>query len=343
MKHFLIFLLAASGWVGAQNVVYETSFEEFSEGAGEWLNQPKWVGSCTNSVGIDDNIVSGLGKTAFLGFSKPLKKKVAVLRQTPISPQLERIDTISFQTLMGVQDSTNQRRDIFAFSVYNRQGKPLAGVRFDNRETSYGIWRFDGTEMTPTGTSFFRGQLYDLRFTISFADNTWSALFDGLPLFTDQPFHTNGEMLDFIGVAAEWIVTGDTPNDYGDNWLLVGDWKVSTSSPLKDELVLDPATLIAQLKVAELLTHDDDEDSKLPNGVELEVPKLRWQARASGQYFIEISNGLGPTNTWHVASASGWVLAGHRFELQLTIPEGSRRFYRVRRSPTLNLEEMALP
>lgn len=350
MKHLILILLATTLGAYAQNLVYETDFEEFASGQGAWLESGKWIGNDANCVGIDDDLISGLGKTAYLGFHSPQNLKTVILRQTPIDLQAEGIDSISFRTLMGVQDSTNLKRDIFAFSIYNQAGKPLASIRFDNRDTSYGIWRFDGANLATTGTTFLRGQVYDLRFTISYANNTWSALFDGLPLFTDQPFNTTGEAMNFLGVAGEWIVTGGAPNQHGDNWLLVGDWQITTSSPLKDELTFASITA-SKDEEASFATTQEVTLVSSPSSLVLtssvmvasntqprKIPKLRWQARASGRYFIETVTDLG--GEWSTAGDSGWVLAGHRFELNLVAPDEGNRFYRVRRS---SLEALPQP
>jgi len=325
-----ILLLLTLGAIStqAQNLVYATDFEEFDVGVGEWLNQDHWLGNDSACVGIDDNIVSGLGKTAYLGFAMPQKRKTVVLRRTPINPQDEEIDSISFRTLLGVQDSTNFRRDVFSFSVYNRLGKPLAGIRFDNRNASYGIWRYDGTTLVPTGVSFLRGEVYDLRFTISYADNTWSALFDGLPLFTDQPFHNSDEHLDFLGVAAEWIVGAETPDQYGNNWLLIGDWQVTTSSPLKDRLVFVQDSITKTIRTAQGLSYSSSSSSSSSSSEQR--PKIRWQARANGRYFIESTTSLG--GEWQVDGDSGVVKAGHLFELNLDLPTEGNKYYRLRRS-----------
>jgi len=342
VKHLIFILLATTLGAYAQNLVYETDFEEFVSGQGAWLESDNWIGNDANCVGIDDNLISGLGKTAYLGFHSPQKRKTVILRQTPIDPQTEGIDSISFRTLMGVQDSTNLKRDIFAFSIYNQAGKPLAGIRFDNRDTSYGIWRFDGANLAATGTTFLRGQVYDLRFTITYANNTWSALFDGLPLFTDQPFNTTGEAMNFLGVAGEWIVTGGAPYQHGDNWLLVADWQITTSSPLKDELTFASMTASRDEEVSFATTQQvtlvsspsslalTSSLSVASNAKPRKIPKLRWQARANGRYFVETVTDLG--GEWNLAGESGLVLAGHRFELNLVAPDEGNRFYRIRRS-----------
>lgn len=367
LKKILLSLVCTLVWVSpaaGQNVVYETGFEEFNGGIGGWVSN-KWIGNDLGCVGIDNNLVPGLGKTGYIGFNEPQTTKVVMMRPLPIATQEEGIDEISFRTLMGIQDSSNQRRDAFCFTVYNQIGKVLACLRFDNRNAHYGIWRFDGTDMENTGTAFLRGQLYDLRFNISYTNNTWSALLDGLPLFTDKPFHTAGETLDFRGVAAEWIITGGSPQQYGNNWLLVADWKVTTSSPLKDELVyvpLSPHGLVISQSVSSSSSGVNADvfasasasasasgasasasananasasgasASASVNVNAIQSPRLRWAARTNGRYYIETTQDLRSLQPWTVSGDSGWVQAGHQFELELDLPDEDQRFFRIRRS-----------
>jgi hypothetical protein len=236
VKHFfwkswrLAALLALTA-VGAQaHTLYSTDFEEFSGGDDKWVGTNGWLG---NSVGvgvhgIDTNLLPGLGKTAFLGSARPKSTFVAVFRPILYDPVTNGTPIVEFETLMGIQDSTNGHRDSFFFTFYNGSGNLLASIRFDNSDLSYGIWRLDGTNQVDTGVDFIRSELNLLFATVDYSNNVWSADLNGIPLFTGALFNATARPRNLGYIAAEWQLAGSTTNDFGNNWMLVADWAVRT-------------------------------------------------------------------------------------------------------------------
>jgi hypothetical protein len=213
--------------------LYSTEFEEFKTGPDRWAGTNGWVASSVGYGvhGIDDGMIPALGKTAFLGGSMPANRLVTVAHPHNINPVAAGTPIIAFETLMGIEDSTNGKRDSFFFSFYNRAGDLLASIRFSNQDATYGVWRYDGTTQVDTGLDFYRGELHLLYAEADFSSNRWSADLDGIPLFTNALFNATGRTLDLGFIAAEWQISASSVSGYGDNWMLVADWYV-TAIPL---------------------------------------------------------------------------------------------------------------
>lgn len=224
----VLVLLGLGVFQGVGGTLYETEFEEFATGADQWVGTNNWSGTSTGLGvhGIDEDLLPGFGKTAYLGVNQPDSTFVTVFRPLGVDPVTNGTPIVEFETLMGIQDSTNGFRDSFFFSFYNRGGSLLASIRLDNTDLDYGIWRLDGVSQVDTGVDFLRSQLNILFATINFSNNTWTADLGGIPLFTDAPFNASGESLGLGFIAVEWQLTEPTTNGYGDNWLLVADMAV---------------------------------------------------------------------------------------------------------------------
>ena len=124
-------------WAGD---LYKTDFESFMTGPNQWVGTDGWLGNSTTtgSHGIGSGLISGLGKTAYLGLNQPNTNFVTVLRPVNHNPVSEGTAELEFETLMGVEDSTNGRFDDFYFSFYNNAGEFLgAGTR--ERRVAAGI------------------------------------------------------------------------------------------------------------------------------------------------------------------------------------------------------------
>ncbi|MFT6864095.1 MAG: hypothetical protein ACJAVK_002657, partial [Akkermansiaceae bacterium] len=135
---------------------------------------------------------------------------------------------VEIDTLLGIEDSTNNRRDDFFISIYNSGGNRLASIRFDNEDpaafnSQFGIWREDGTNTFDTLVDFIPSELFNLVATINLESNTWSADIGGIPLFTDQQFTNTENPVNFGFLAFEWDLAALIPLGYGDNFLLVAD------------------------------------------------------------------------------------------------------------------------
>lgn len=310
-RFLLVMAVLALSAVGAQAfTLYTTDFEEFSAGDDRWAGTSGWMATSVGVGvhGIDQDILPGLGKTAFLGFNRPKSPFVTVFRPVLYNPITQGTPLIEFETLMGIQDSTNGNRDSFFFTFYNGSGNLLGSIRFDNSELSYGIWRLDGASQFDTGVEFVRLELHLLFASINFSNNTWSADLDGIPLFTNAPFNATSQPLDLGYVAAEWQLAAATTNGYGDNWMLIADWTVRAFPSANEPFQIEDATVPASGLPAVNWTGAYGFDDHIEHSVDL-------QAWTSGLPNSVFSN---------VAAAT-----------PLTFTEESdvtQRFFRVRRS-----------
>jgi len=220
--------------------IYATEFEEFTEGPDQLVGDSFWeLGNSldTGSHGIDNELVSGLGHSAFVGFKQPDTSNVFVAKRHDFDPIASGQPEVEFESFLGVNDSTNGKRDFFSIFFFNGLGTPLASIQFRNLDSVFGIWYSDGLAIHDTGLDFIRGDLDFLTAQINFETNTWSAQFGGLDLFSNVPFHAGGAALDLGLTGIQWQVdpasTPSSPSNFGDNYLLVADWLLH-SVPVDD-------------------------------------------------------------------------------------------------------------
>lgn len=235
--HFLVFicLLVCLHSFGFCKDLYETNFDAFPTGLGAWVGTEGWVttGASTDAFGISDTALPDLGNTAYIGFQQPAGTFNVIFRPFEFDPVGSGQPIVRIETILGVQDSTNGRRDQFFIGIRNQAGALLAGVGFDNRSAPgepTPIVRLDGVGQFGTAGAFTRNELHILYLEINFAENTWSAELDGLfPIFTDLPFSNSGNDRDFGFLSCEWQLSSSVPTQYGNNFLLLGDFLVQAS------------------------------------------------------------------------------------------------------------------
>ena len=229
----------AAGQVRAATL-YETDFESFTPGTDNLVGTDGWLATNMGEGvhGIDDEIVPGLGNTAFLGFSPPMIQEeapptVTVFRPLNYDPIDQDRPIIQFEALIAIADSRDDpetpfdeslRKDRFFISVYNMEGRLLAAIVYDNRINTFGLWRNDGTASSDADLEFIIDEPQFLFFRIDFESNTWSAFLDGIPVFTDAVFNGSGQKRDLGTIAAEWTLSNRSAP--GDNWMLLDDWIV---------------------------------------------------------------------------------------------------------------------
>jgi len=219
--------------------LYSTDFEPFPAGDNLWAGTQGWL-SNNNSSGVQGILQDPvadlpLGKAAFLGFATPPTAFTVVYRPLNFDPVASGQPRIEFESLLGVQDSTNGRRDRFHLTFYNIAGDFLAALTFDN--SSGQVLSDDGGTVRDSGVPFLRGDpllglaaLQLLHLGIDFDLNRWSATLDGVPLF-DQPFTVTGKPRTLGTLAVEWEIPSGLPAQAGNNWLLVADWLVASIPP----------------------------------------------------------------------------------------------------------------
>lgn len=235
----LSLLLLAAVPESRAGTLYSTDFEGFSAGDNRWAGTEGWLSnSPTGGVqGILQDPVQDLplGKAAFLGYSLPATAFTSVYRSYNHDPVASGQPHIFVESLLGVQDSTNGRRDRFHLSFFNVAGDFLAAITFNNPTGK--ILTDDGGVVRDTGISFVRGDpvlgfaaLQILRLNIDLQSNRWSASLDGIPLF-NQTFTVTGKTLTLGTIAVEWEIPSGSPAMAGNNWLLVADWLVASIPP----------------------------------------------------------------------------------------------------------------
>lgn len=306
-----ILVLAVACSLG--DLLYRTDFENFTVGDNKWHGTDGWMASNTVSgvQGIDLDIITGgaLGKSAFIGFRQPSSLLTLVAKPVNYAPGAGGLPLVRVETLIGIQDSfAKTARDSFFVSVWNSTGSYLAGIRFDNRPASYGVWRADGVNPDhDTGMIFYRGELHLLVFTVNLINNTWTAYLDFEPLFVDAPFTATARSVDFGYLAYEWELGAASTTGYGDNWMLVAD-TVIRSAPLG----IEPFQL--------------DSFSHAGN-----TTTLSWLAQRGFDYQVEYSEDL--RKWWADLPDSSFpaIAADHAIDFHDFSAFHERRYYRVLR------------
>lgn len=307
--------------------LYSTDFESFAVGDNCWAKNG-WLSNdmTSGSQGIIEDHVADLplGKTAYLGFEQPLSNLTTVAHPINYDPALTGIPQLRFESFLGIQDSTNGHRDHFFISFYNKAGDFLAAIELDNSSPQAEIARWSGgpdglLKGEYTGVQFVRGDqflgivsLQILTVKIDLRENTWGALLDGIPLFYGAPFTSEAFGPLTIGsIAAEWELSGPTPKEAGDNWLLVTDWTVR-AYPVG----------VYHFQIESISRNADG------------LIELKWMVEPGFVYEVEIS-----------ADLEKWESCSEPVLIQNSLPtaqshkhvdkcsDASRMFYRIKRSP----------
>jgi len=236
MKLLGILTLSLTGILNAE-VLYDTDFEAFSVGINQWSGTEGWISNDNTSgaQSIDGDLIPALQKTASLGFNQPAGDLTFVAKTLNYDHVSAGAPIVKIDTLLGIEDSTNGRRDDFFLSVYNSAGNRLASIRFDNEDptadgTLFGFWRDDGLLQHDTIMDFIHGELINLFITIDLENNLWSADIDGNPLFENAQFTATNNPVNLGLVSFEWDVDAPTPNQHGNNFLLVADLAITNSA-----------------------------------------------------------------------------------------------------------------
>ena len=241
--HTIIALLALGAIAAPADVLYETGFEDFTPGADTLAGTEGWLSTRNDERlhGIDDEIIPGIGKSAYLGFYPPASTQVqtvSVFRPINFDGIAEGRPLIEFEALIAIAASQDDettpltdesnRQDRFLITVYNIEGHQLASIIYDNRTFTFGLYRNNGSNSFDTGFEFVIEEPQFLYFSIDLENNTWSATLDGAPLFTDALFNSTGRTLNIGTIAAEWNLTNRFAP--GNNWMLFDDWFISAQS-----------------------------------------------------------------------------------------------------------------
>ena len=314
MKFFSAFILLSS--LLHAEILYETDFDDFPIGANQWGGNDGWA-SNDNSSGvqsIDADALPALLNNATLGFQRPNSAFTFVALNLGYDHLASGAPIVEIDTLLGVEDSTNNRRDDFFLSIYNSTGDRLASIRFDNQlptalNSQFGIWRENGANQFDTQFDFIPGELFNLVATLDLENNTWSADIGGIPLFTGQQFTNTNNPVNLGFVAFEWQLTSDFTILHGDNFLLVAD------------LIVQSVIEVPELEVATSF----DSSGQVTLGWETVVG---WDDQV--QYSADLTTWLDdlPDSTFeNVTNATAVSYSDDSAD------KGPLRFYRVKRSP----------
>jgi len=114
MKLLLVPLLLASHL--RADVIYETDFDDFATGANQWSANASWTSNDTTSgaQSIDEDVLPALLKTASLGFVRPARDVIFVALDLGYDHIASGAPVVEIDTLIGIEDSTNNRRDDFS-------------------------------------------------------------------------------------------------------------------------------------------------------------------------------------------------------------------------------------
>ncbi|MDB4428680.1 hypothetical protein N9116_01190 [Akkermansiaceae bacterium] len=233
MKTFFTLLFLIHALQG--EILYDTDFDTFSAGPNNWSGNDNWISNDTISgaQAIDGNVLPGLLNTATLGFSQPTSQFTFVALDLDYDHIASEKPIVEINTLIGIEDSTNDQRDDFYLTIYNTVGNRLASIRFDNQHpeitnSQFGIWRENSTNQFDTLFDFAVGELFNLIATVDLEENKWSASIDGVPIFEDAKFSNSSDPINLGFLAFEWALTALSTSNHGDNFLLVADISIQS-------------------------------------------------------------------------------------------------------------------
>ena len=303
-------------------ILYDTDFDNFPAGANNWSGNDNWISNDTTSGAqtIDGNVLPALLNTATLGFSQPISRFTFVALDLDYDHLATEKPIVEINTLIGIEDSTNDQRDDFYLSIYNTDGNRLASIRFDNEgpdttNSQFGIWRENSTSQFDTLFDFALGELFNLVAAVDLENNTWSASIDSIPMFENAQFSNTGDPINFGFLAFEWAITALSTSDHGDNFLLVADISIQS---------VDTQSVGDMTKVE--VTHQFDSLGGI---------NLNWQTAVGWTDQVEYSTDLItwfddlPESTFEGINTPTTISFSHAKD-----PEEAYRFYRVNRTRT---------
>jgi hypothetical protein len=220
-----LFILVSAARTRAATPTYYTGFEAWEgyDANFELVGQNGWAGVGSGGNGLLNGFFSGQGQQAFVGYAPPDSGEYSLFIYQPLNLNLSHAQ---FSVSMAIHDSTTTDRDDFYWSVYNQNADQLVTLAFDNADLKI-YYYIDGANRTDSGLTFTNDIEYLLSVDLDFANNRWSAVFDGLSLATNQPITSIGSALDLGDIDAAWVVYN--PAAPGDNYMVFDDYLVFAS------------------------------------------------------------------------------------------------------------------
>ena len=216
--------------IGQARTVYHTGFEAKQDFEMEFtlIGQGGWEGEGTGGNGLVENNFEGMGQQAYLGYWPAEEADETFtglwLPVRDIEPEETRI-TVTM--LLMFVDSTNGQRDDFRWTLFNDNVQRLVTLDFDNatRNINYAL---DDDIFLPTGYSFDHEALYDLKFVIDFAANTWAVSVGDQAIVNDKKLTTTGARLAFGDLGPSWVYRN--PETPGNNYLMFDDYRITAET-----------------------------------------------------------------------------------------------------------------
>ena len=221
--------LAATA-LGQTRTLHHSGFEPEQDFDMEFtlIGQGGWQGEGTGGNGLLENNFEGMGQQAYIGYWPP---EEATETFTSLWRPVEGIEPeetkVTVTVLMMIVDSTNGQRDDFRWTLYNDNVQRLVTLDFDNgtRNINYSL---DDDIFLPTGYSFEYEALYDLKFVMDFAANTWTVSVGDEVLLNAKKLTTTGARLAFGDLGPNWIYR--KPENTGNNYMVFDDYRITVET-----------------------------------------------------------------------------------------------------------------
>ncbi len=193
------------------------------------IGQSGWTGQGNNGNGVTNNYVIGQGQQAYVGhkFSLPAEDVLA-WRPLNFNPLAAGYPIVKFSVLMSIEDSNNNERDNFRWSVYNAAGVRLFTLDFDNFDLNIRYDLDDTNDLVVAGWTFDNSTDYELAVTMNFSANRWSATLNQAEIVSNQPITTTGAALTLGDIDAVWLPF--YTNAPGNNFMLFDDYRVTAET-----------------------------------------------------------------------------------------------------------------
>ena len=223
---------------GASTTLYSTGFE-VSDGFDSYLDPETLVGQQGWQARSGDGgnglySTDGTTQEAYIGYNPPTDGTVPTeiyhaLDFTPNGAQT----VVLFSTTLQINNSDNLFYDQFGFTAFNQRGQQLFALIFDNT-TDHILYQLDnGKGLIDTQATFNDETSYDLKMTLDYGNNVWSATLNGTVIVSGQSITTAGASLDLGDIDATWIITD--PENPGDDYMLFDNYSavaVTAQSPV---------------------------------------------------------------------------------------------------------------
>ena len=291
--------------LGQERTVYYTGFESEQDYDVEFtlIDQDGWLGEGNGGNGLMDNYFEDMGQQAYIGYWPPEEATelfTSLWRPVEgIGPEETRI-TVTM--LMMIVDSTNDQRDDFQWILYNDNVRRLMTLDFDN-ETRNINYALDDDVFLPTEYGFEHEAVYELKFVMDFASNSWTVSVGEEVLVDSKKLTTTGAALTFGDLGPSWIIRN--PEAPGDNYMVFDEYRITAE--IRDEIPETPPTL--------------EWAGSLING----RAKLRLGGNATTNYTVEASDDL---KNW--TSIETTKLEDTWKEVLIDTRGHTQRFYRAR-------------